>query len=70
MQMDPIYEAIALLSTRAGMLMEDAAAEAVSAPPLDPEQLERWISDLRLATADALALLRAADAIRRRRDIA
>jgi len=68
MQIDPIYEAIALLTARAGMIMEDGATEAVSALPHEPDQLEHRLNQLILAAGDALALIQAADAIRRRGD--
>jgi hypothetical protein len=68
MTQDPIYEAIALLTVRAGMIMEDGAAEAVSALPAEAIQLERRLYRLKTAAEDALALINAADAIRRRGD--
>jgi len=69
MTQDPIHEAIALLTVRAGMIMEDAATEAVSALPAGPIQLQKQIHLLKLAAEDALALLNAADVIRRRGDV-
>ena len=68
MTQDPIYEVIALLTVRAGMIMEDGAAEAVSELPSGPIQLEQRLHWLRSAIEDALALINAADAIRRRGD--
>ena len=69
MTQDPIYEAIALLTVRAGMIMEDGATEAVSALPAGPVQLEKQLHRLKLAAEDALALIKAADVIRRRGDV-
>ena len=69
MTQDPIYEAIALLTVRAGMILEDGAAEAVSALPAGPIQLEKQLHRIKMAAEDALALINAADVIRRRGDV-
>jgi hypothetical protein len=69
MTQDPIREAIGLLTVRAGMIMEDAATEAVSAIPTGPWQLEKQLQRIKLAAEDALGLVNATDVIRRRGDV-
>lgn len=69
MTQDPIHEAIALLTARAGMILEDGAAEAVSALPAEAILLQKQLHRIKLAAEDALALINAADVIRRRRDV-
>ena len=60
------YETIALLCTRAGMIMEDVAAEAVTMPPLAPTDLRNHLHGLNIAAKDIAALPSAAEVLARR----
>jgi hypothetical protein len=61
------HSAIALLCTRAGMIMEDVVADAITLPPDDPEQLRQHLSWLSSAAADIAVLIDAAEVLARRR---
>jgi hypothetical protein len=59
-------ELIRALCTRAGMIMEDAASQAIILSPGSRQKLARNIEALRSAAADCQALLTAAVALARR----
>lgn len=69
MRQDPIHEAITLLTVRAGMIMGEGATAAISSIPVGPIQLGEHLHRIKLAAEDALALVNAADVIRRRGDV-
>ncbi len=58
-------EAIALLCTRAGMVMEDAEPEALEKLPTDLGGIDQRLAKLRNAAEDMVALINAAIALRR-----
>ena len=51
------------LSTRAGMLLEDASAKAVLMRDVDPHELKRTIHEAREMTEQAVVLFTAAEAL-------
>jgi hypothetical protein len=57
-------ETIALLCTRAGMIMEDTAPEALERLPADLGELDQRLAKLRNAAAERVAILDAAIALR------
>ena len=60
------YDLISALCTRAGMLMEDVVAQAITSPPRPQQKLVRYIETLKLAAADCQILLGAAEVLARR----
>ena len=48
------------LSTRAGMMMEDACAQAISVRAVAPDQLAKHVSALCVAAENSMQLLRSA----------
>lgn len=59
-------ELVMRLCTRAGMLMEDASADAIGAAGADPAELVTIVEKLEQATRDILAVVLAASAVVRR----
>ena len=60
------HDLISALCMRAGMIMEDVAAQAVALPPRPRQKTLRHIESLKSAVADYQALLGAAEVLARR----